>query len=133
MGIYRHESSSCQVLENTHSFQASKSLFTANEWFQFFNRFNEHDVDVSLQFAKAFDGSQAQVGDLTLMVFDQSISRATGPPMEGEKWFRKGKLTKAQINQLLKAEFHTIKLGKGFPRHYLHEEWQHVLFICRNS
>ena len=95
MGIDRHEPSSRQVLENTHSFQASKSLFAANGWFQFFNRFNGHDDDVSLQFAKTFDGSQAQVGNLTLLVSDQLISKATGLPMEGEKWFKKGKLTRA--------------------------------------
>ena len=65
------------------------------------------------------------------MVSDQSISKATGLPVEGEKWFKKGKLTRAQINRLLKAEFHTVKLGKGFPRYYLHEEWKHVLFVLQ--
>ena len=131
MGIDRHEPSSQHVLENTHPFQASKSLFVANGWFQFFNRFNGHDDDVSPQFAKTFDGSQAQIGDLILMVFDQSISRVAGLPMEGEKWFKKGKLTRAQINWLLKAKSHAIKLGKGFPRHYLHEEWHHILFVLQ--
>ena len=51
--------------------------------------------------------------------------------MEGKKWFKKGKLTRAQINRLLKAEFHNVKLGKGFPRYYLHEDWQHVLFVLQ--
>ena len=129
MGIDRHKPCSRQVLKNTSSFQASKTLFAAHGWFHFFNRFNGHDDDVSLKFAKTFDGSQAQVGDLTLVIYDQTISRAPGLPMEGEKWFKKGKLTRAQINRPLKAEFHTVKLGKGFPRYYLHEEWQHVIFI----
>ena len=133
MGVDRHEPSTCQVLENTPAFQASKSLFYANGWFQFFNRFNGYDDKVSLCFAKTFDGNQAQIGDLTLLVFDQLISKATGLPMEGEKWFKKGKLTWAQINFLLKAEFHTVKLGKGFPRYYLHEKWQHVLLILQKS
>ena len=85
MGIDRHEPSSRQVLENISSFQASKALFATHGWFQFFNHFNGHDDDVSLQFANSFDGNQAQIGDLTLVVSDQTISRATGLPMEGEK------------------------------------------------
>ena len=100
-------------------------------WFQFFSHFNGHDDDVSLQFANTFNGNQAQIGDLMLVISDQTISRTTGLPMEGEKWFKKGKLTRVQINQLLKAKFHTVKLGKGFPRSYLKEEWQHVLFVLQ--
>ena len=131
MGVDHHEPSSRQVLENTPAFQASKTLFSANGWFPFFNSFNGYDDDVSLHFAKTFDGNQAQIGDLTLLVFDQSISKATGLPMEGEKWFKKGKLTRAQINRLLKPEFHIVKPRKGFPKYYLHEEWQHVLFVLQ--
>lgn len=90
-----------------------------------------HDDDVSLQFANPFNGNQAKIWDLMLLVFDQTISKATGLPMEGEKWFKKGKLTRVQINWFLKAEFYTAKLGKGFPRSYLKEEWQHVLFVLQ--
>lgn len=131
MGVDHHEPSSCQVLENTPAFQASRTLFSANGWFLFFNHFNGYDDKVSLHFAKTFDGNQARIGDLTLLVSDQSISKATGLPMEGKKWIKKGRLTRAQINHLLKPEFHTVKLGKGFPRYYLHEEWKHVLFILQ--
>lgn len=131
MGIDHHEPSSQQVLENTSSFQASKALFAMHGWFQFFNHFNGYDDGVSLQFANSFDGNEAQIGDLTLVVSDLTISKATGLPMEGEKWFKKGKLTRVQINQLLKSKFQTVKLEKGFPRSYLKEEWQHVIFVLQ--
>ena len=89
MGIDHHEPLTHQVLENTLAFQASKSLFSANSWFQFFNRFNGYDDEVSLCFAKTFDENQAQIGYLTLLVSNQSISKAIGLPMEGEKWFKR--------------------------------------------
>ena len=66
-----------------------------------------------------------------LLVSEQSISNATGFPVEGERWFKKGKLTRDQINRLLKPKFHMTKLGKGFPRNFLQEEWQHLLFILQ--
>ena len=86
---------------------------------------------MSLQFSKTFDGDRAQVGDVMLTVSEQSISHATGLPKEGERWFKKGKLNRDQINRLLKLEFHLVKLGKGFPRHFMYEKWKHVLFILQ--
>ena len=129
MGIDHYEPSTRQVLENISSFQASRELFAAYGWFQFFNRFSGYDDEVSLQFSKTFDGDRAQVRDIVLVVSEQSISHATGLPMEGKRWFKKGKLIRDQINRLLKPEFHLVKLEKGFPRYFLYEKWQHVLFI----
>lgn len=133
MGIDRHEPSTRQVLENISSFQGSRELFVVHGWFQFFNRFSGYDDEVSLQFSKTFDGDRSQVGAIVLTVSEQSISHATGLPMEGERWFKKGKLNRDQINRLLKPEFHLVKLGKGFPSYFLYEEWQQSSSFYRSS
>ena len=78
-----------------------------------------------------FDGNKAQIGDIMLFVLEQSISNATGLPIEGERWFKKGKLTRDQINRLLKPEFQMTKVGKGFPRNFLQEEWRHLFFSAK--
>ena len=70
MGIDHHEPSTRQVLENISSFQASKELFAAHGWFQFFNHFSGYDDEVSLQFSNTFDGDRAQVGDIVLTVLE---------------------------------------------------------------
>ena len=69
-------------------------MFSTHGWIQFFNLFCGYNDEVSFQFATTFDGNRAQIGDITLLVSEQSISNATGLPIEGERWFKKGKLTR---------------------------------------
>ena len=131
MGIDCHKPSSRQVIENTYAFQVSKTMFLSHAWMPFFDKFMGFDDDIALRFSRSYNGNYAKIGDKSFLVSEQSISQAIGLVIEGDRWFKKGTLTRPEINQLLKPEFHTVKLGKGFPRSYLIDKWQHVLLILQ--
>lgn len=84
-----------------------------------------------MRFARAFNGKKAQIGDFSILVSERTIAQATGLCREGERWFKKESLTRAQMNCLLKPKYHVVALHKGFPRNFLREEWHSVLFILQ--
>jgi hypothetical protein len=55
-------------------------------WLSFIRKFDGFNMVVARQFALSFDGGRAKVGDLQLEITEQSISLATGLPVNGEKW-----------------------------------------------
>jgi hypothetical protein len=55
-------------------------------WLSFIRKFDGFNIVVARQFALSFDGGRAKVGDLQLEITEQSISLATGLPVNGEKW-----------------------------------------------
>lgn len=46
-------------------------------------------MEVTRQFAEAFDGNKAQIGNLTISITKKLIFQVTGLPQVGEKWFKK--------------------------------------------
>ena len=59
-------------------------------WMPFLQKFQGYNDQVALAFAKSFDGEIAQVGNLSFKITEESISKATGLPADGEKFFKGG-------------------------------------------
>ena len=116
-------------MEQTCEFHSTRELFLKNRWFPFFNKFTGYNDDISLRFARAFNGKKAQIGDFSILVSERTIAQARGLRREEARWFKKESLTRSQMNFLLKPEYHVVALHKGFPRNFLREEWQSVIFI----
>ena len=114
MGVDRHEPLSWQVIEQTHEFQSASELFFKNWRFPFFNKFTGYNDEIALRFARAFNGKKAQIGDFSLLVSERTIAQATRLCREGARWFKKESLTHAQINCLLKPEYHMLLYTKDF-------------------
>ena len=89
MGVDRHEPLSRQVMEKTREFQSTRELFLTNGWFPFFDKFTGYNDEVALRFARSFNGKKAQVGDVSLLVSERTISQAIGLRREGAHWFKK--------------------------------------------
>ena len=122
MGIDWHDPLSKQVMEHTLEFQSARELFLKNGWFPFFDKFTRYNDEIALRFARAFNGKKAQIGDFSILVSKRTIAQATGLRREGARWFKKESLTRAQMNCLLKPEYHVVTLHKGFPQKFLREE-----------
>jgi primosomal protein N'' len=131
MGVDRHEPLSQQVMEQTREFQFARELFLKNGWFSFFDKFTGYNDEIALHFTRDYNGKKAQIGDFSILVSERTIAQATGLRREGSRWFKKESLTRAQMNCLLKSEYHVVSLHKGFPQNFLREEWQGVLFILQ--
>ena len=131
MGVDRHKPISRQVIELTPDFKATQALFLKHGWIQFLDKFNGYDDEISSMFAQEFREKQVKIGDLILEVYEKTIVVATGLPMIGDHWFKKENVARAQINRILEPKYHAIQLGKGFPRHFLKDDWKQVLIILQ--
>ena len=61
-------------------------MFLRTGWGPFLHLLDGHDDEISLLFAKGFDGKIAKVGPLIFPVIEDSIVLATKLPREGACW-----------------------------------------------
>jgi hypothetical protein len=73
-------------------------------WFEFFTTFQGHDEHISMVFTQNFDGFEAIVGKLLMMVTEHSIARACKFPVGGERWWKKENVVMEFVNQFLIPE-----------------------------
>ena len=84
----RHEPNSLSFIESSVEFEETKPLFKKAGWILFLEKFNGYDTEIALQFANTFDGRQAVIKGMQLVVTEELISRALELPSTGEKWFK---------------------------------------------
>jgi hypothetical protein len=73
-------------------------------WFEFFTTFQGHDEQISMVFAQNFDGFEAIIEKLLMMVIEHSISRACKLQVGGERWWKKENVVMEFVNQFLIPE-----------------------------
>jgi hypothetical protein len=62
-----------------------RQKFVQGEWFKFCCAFQGHHEEISMLFAKNFDGFQTQVGDVIIHVTEHSIVATCRFPVKGER------------------------------------------------
>ena len=77
-------------------------MFIAHGWLPFLDKFMGYDDNIALRFVGSYNGNYVKIGDKCFLVSEQTISQATGLAREGDCWFKKGTLTRSEINKLLK-------------------------------
>lgn len=97
----------------------------------FFAKFQGFDDEVTLQFAKGFDGKVVRTGDLIMAVNKKTISRVTILFLEGEKQFKNKPIDKNLIVQFLKPKHHNVDWEKGVRHSWIKNEWHRILFILQ--
>jgi hypothetical protein len=97
----------------------------------FLCKFWGYNDEVTLQFARGFDGKVARVGNIVMEVSEETLSYATGLPRIGERWFKKLHMDVATCNKFLKPEFHNANWAKGVPRIWIKDEWVAPLVVLQ--
>jgi len=64
-------------------------------------------------------------------VIEDSITEATGFPIEGEKWFKKRMMQNVDLNFFLKGEHHNPNWSMRIPQKMLKLEWSNILNIVQ--
>jgi len=59
---------------------------------QFLEKFQGFDFDLTMEFAQSFDGKQATVRRLNILMSEESMSRITTLALQGEKWYKNFKV-----------------------------------------
>jgi len=78
-------------------------------------KFYGFDKVVVLEFTRTFKGGQVTVGSLKFKVTKESIVQATGLPLTGEHWFKKGWLGKKRWHWFLVDKKLKVNWRKGLP------------------
>jgi hypothetical protein len=99
-------------------------------WISFIRKFDGFNMVVSRQFALSFDGGRAKVGDLQLEITEQSISLATGLPVNGEKWSKNYRVKDVPWTLLFRSR--TVNsCNRGLPAKMLKPRWYDLLMILK--
>ena len=64
-----------------------------------------------------------QFGDMKLTITEATIEEATGPPMAGEKYFKRVIVDRNFFQKFLKLEHQDFDWTKGIPQRYIKEEY----------
>lgn len=87
-------------------------MFRAAGWHKFFAKFQGFDDQVTLQFAKGFDGRVARIGGLVMEVSEKTVAHATSLSRKGDKWFKNKLVERDTNNRTLKLTFQNTNWGK---------------------
>ena len=100
-GVVHHESNSISILEGFPEFNACKEKFGCI-WYQFFQKFQGRDDDITLKFAQGFDAKVMCIGDFIMEVLEKTIAHATSLPRQGECWFKNKPIERTVCTRFLK-------------------------------
>jgi hypothetical protein len=99
-------------------------------WIPFIRKFDGYNITVSRQFALSFDGYRSKVGDVQLEVTEQSLSSATGLPVEGQKWSKRCKVK--DVSWTLLLQYRTVNsCDRGLSAKMLKPRWYDLLMIIK--
>jgi hypothetical protein len=102
----------------------------AHGWDVFLKKFEGYNLSVAQAFAQTFDGFRAKVGDIQLELTEDFMSKATGLPLKGERWFKNAKIEDVPWS-LFMASRKTTCCTKGIPIALLKPRWHSLLLILK--
>jgi hypothetical protein len=73
-------------------------------WFDFFTTLQGHDEQISMVFTQNFDGFEAIVGKLLMLVTEHSIAKSCRFPVGEERWWKKENMVMEFLNEFLIPE-----------------------------
>jgi len=94
----------------------------------FFTTFQGHVEQISMVFRQNFDGFEAIVWKLLMMVTEHSIARAYKFPIGGERWWKKENVVMEFVNQFLIPKKQNANLKNGITHIWVKKEW-HISFL----
>jgi hypothetical protein len=125
--IIRVESNGSQDLLSHDDVVEDLILFNWVKFVQYFEGFN---LEVTQAFAKTFDGAKAKVGDLQLLVNEESIAKAMGLSREGDRWFKNLKIEGIPWHLLMAYRKSRYNV-KGAPIQLFKARWHGLLLIIK--
>jgi hypothetical protein len=102
----------------------------AHGWDVFLKKFEGYNLQVAKYFAQTFDGFRAKIGDIQLELTEDFMSKVTGLPLKGERWFKNAKLEDVPWS-LFMASRETTCCTKGIPIALLKPRWHSLLLILK--
>ena len=65
-----------------------KEILQKARWLKFIDQFDGFHKEITKYFARSFDGTEVEIGDIKFTVTETFISEATELPRVGERWLK---------------------------------------------
>ena len=65
-----------------------KEMLQKSRLLKFIEKFDGFHKEITKSFARSFDGTEVEIGDIKFAVTDSSMTEATELPRHGERWFK---------------------------------------------
>ena len=112
----RSEPLSLSEVEQTAEFCNSLALLRDSDFLKFLQKFDGHNSEVALQFAKSFKNGWVKIGPLKFEVTEEFIAAATGLENNSEQWFKNYKLERKRWQHFFIDKKMKVDWKKGIPR-----------------
>ena len=128
--IIRSKSDGAKFLEG---YPQVRQLLQQERWTEFVEKFDGHEKEVKKSFARAYDGIEAEIGDMKLVLTNSFVEKATRFPRIRESWFKNRKIEEKECKFFLQNPGMDIYvLKKGIPITTLNNKWRNLIFIIKN-
>ena len=107
------------------------TIFQRAGWFDFFQRINGFNLELSYRFSQGFDKNIVSFDTLKFELTRELIEEPRGTVGDGELWFKKIPFT-FNSKYFLLPEVETIDWGKGVQLHKFKPEWREVIRILQS-
>lgn len=57
-------------------------------WLNFIEKFDGYCKEITNSFARSFDGTEVEIGDIKFVVTESFIAEEIELPIQGERWFK---------------------------------------------
>jgi len=109
-----------------------KEMLQQIGWLQFLEKFNGCHKEVTKTFARSFQGTEVEIGDVKFTVNEVFIAEATGLYRAGERWFKNREFHNNSWKQILKSPNMDVSVfKKGIPSTALKSKWRNILLLLQ--
>lgn len=100
------------------------------QWLQFVEKINGYDKEVTKSFSREFDGVEAEIGDVKIVVTKYFMEEVSRLPRVGERWFKNRGIEENEWRTFLKNPcMDTSVFKKGIPSTNLKGKWRNLLLV----
>ena len=103
MVVTRHELV-FQIYRETEEYQLCQEKYARLGWIPFLEKFTGWNEKISHKFIQGYDGEMAHIGNLQLIINEETIREVMGLPSRGDKYFKGVGINKEMCQQFLKAD-----------------------------
>jgi hypothetical protein len=110
--VVRIELEGVKLLE---AFPQMDQRFRNAGWFDFLATFQGYDEQFSMEFALNFYGHKVEISKMLMLVIEQTITKACGLVVGGERRWKKEHVVKEFVNQFLLPDKKNPDWRRGIP------------------
>lgn len=107
-----------------------KELLLKAGWLKFIKKFNGFHKEITKSFARSFDGTEVEIGDIKFSVTELFMAEATELPRHGERWFKNKEFHSESWKVILKNPgMYVSVFRKDIPSSALKSKWRNILLV----